>query len=101
MTYQASPFVTLGAGFTYMDQRQLGKFNLYSFGADYRLSKRTDVYAFGTLQHAFAGRQFADNFLISTPMSYGATVGTKAIYGNGRSSTANQLAVQVGIRHTF
>ncbi|MGF6549000.1 GBP family porin [Paraburkholderia youngii] len=101
LTYEASPFMTFGAGFTYMDQRQLGKFNLYSFGADYRLSKRTDVYAFGTLQHAFAGRQFADNFLISTPMSYGASVGTNAIFGNGRSSTANQLAVQVGIRHLF
>jgi predicted porin len=104
LTYEASPFVTLGAGFTYMDQRKLGKYNLYSFGADYRLSKRTDVYAFGTFQHAFAGKQYADNFLISTPYSAGGVDSSGhalPLYGNGRSSTANQLAVQIGIRHVF
>ena len=104
LTWQAAPDITLGAGFTYMDQRKLGKFNLYSFGADYRFSKRTDVYAFGTFQHAFAGQQYADNFLISTPYSAGGVDSSGnplPLYGNGRSSTANQLAVQGGIRHLF
>lgn len=104
VTFQATPFITLGAGFTYMDQRQLGKYDLYSFGADYRLSKRTDVYAFGTFQHAFAGQKYADNFLISTPYSAGGVGPTGAplpLSGNAASSNANQLAVQIGIRHMF
>jgi predicted porin len=98
-TYQFSPFFTVGGGFAYVDQHRLGKYDLYSLGADYRLSKRTDVYFFGTFQHAFAGQQFADNFLVSTPYSVPGAGG--ALSGNMASSTANQLAVQLGIRHTF
>lgn len=98
-TYQFTPFFSVGGGFTYVDQHRLGKYDLYSLGADYRLSRRTDVYFFGTFQHAFAGQQFADNFLVSTPYSVPGAGG--ALYGNMASSTANQLAVQLGIRHTF
>ena len=99
LSYRLSPFLTVGGGFTYVDQRKLGKYNLYSAGVDYRLSKRTDVYLFGTLQHAFAGQKFADNFLVSTPYSVPGHGGS--LFGNNASTTDNQLAVQVGIRHTF
>jgi len=98
-SYQFSPFLTVGGGFTYVDQHKLGKYNLYSAGLDYRLSKRTDVYLFGTWQHAFAGQQFADNFLISTPYSVPGPGGS--LFGNLASTTANQVAVQLGIRHAF
>ena len=98
-TYRFGPALTLGGGFTYVDQHKLGKYNLYTAGVDYRLSKRTDVYLFGVLQHAFAGQKFADNFLVSTPYSVPGPGG--ALFGNNASTTANQLAVQVGIRHLF
>jgi predicted porin len=98
-TYQFSPFFSVGGGFTYVDQHKLGKYDLYSLGADYRLSKRTDVYFFGTFQHAFAGQKHADNFLVSTPYSVPGAGGS--LYGNLASTTSNQLAVQLGVRHTF
>lgn len=98
-SYQPAPDITFGGGFTYVDQHRLGKYDLYSFGADYRLSKRTDVYFFGTFQHAFAGQKYADNFLVSTPYSVPGAGGS--LYGNLASTSANQLAVQLGIRHTF
>ena len=98
-SYQPAPDITFGGGFTYVDQHRLGKYDLYSLGADYRLSKRTDVYFFGTFQHAFAGQKYADNFLVSTPYSVPGAGGS--LYGNLASTSANQLAVQLGIRHTF
>ena len=70
-SYRFSPSLTLGGGFTYVDQHKLGKYDLYSLGLDYRLSKRTDVYLFGTFQHAFAGQKFRTTFLVSTPSRSG------------------------------
>jgi predicted porin len=98
-SYRISPMLTVGGGFTYVDQRSLGKYDLYSAGVDYHLSKRTDVYMFGVFQHAFAGQKFADSFLVSTPYSVPGAGGS--LYGNLASTTANQLAMQIGIRHTF
>lgn len=98
-SYKFSPFLTVGGGFTYVNQHALGKYDLYSMGVDYRLSKRTDVYLFGTLQHAFAGQKFADSFLVSTPYSVPGAGGS--LYGNLASTSKNQLVVQAGIRHTF
>ncbi|WP_256702033.1 porin [Burkholderia sp. SRS-W-2-2016] len=89
VTYQFSPFLNTGVGYAYVDQRN-GKFHIGSAGVDYRLSKRTDVYLFGTYQHAFAGAGKAGNFLVVTPAT---TV--------GYSSNSNQAAVQLGIRHLF
>ncbi|MEM5422181.1 porin [Paraburkholderia sp. BR14263] len=98
-SYRISPMLTVGGGFTYVDQHRLGKYDLYSAGVDYHLSKRTDVYMFGVFQHAFAGQKFADSFLVSTPYSVPGAGGS--LYGNLASTTANQLAMQIGIRHTF
>jgi predicted porin len=98
-SYRFGPALTVGGGFSYVDQHRLGKYNLYTAGVDYRLSKRTDVYVFGALQHAFAGQKFADNFLVSTPYSVPGPNGS--LFGNNASSNSNQLAVQVGIHHLF
>jgi predicted porin len=98
-SYRFSPSLTLGGGFTYVNQHRLGKYDLYSLGLDYHLSKRTDVYVFGTMQHAFAGQKYADNFLVSTPYSVPGAGGS--LYGNLASTSSNQLAAQIGIRHLF
>ncbi|MBP0593572.1 porin [Paraburkholderia sp. LEh10] len=98
-SYRFSPFLTVGGGFTYVDQHKLGKYDLYTAGVDYRLSKRTDVYLFGVWQHAFAGQKFADNFLVSTPYSVPGAGGS--LFGNLASTTSNQVAAQIGIRHIF
>jgi predicted porin len=98
-SYRFSPSLSLGGGFTYVNQHRLGKYDLYSLGLDYHLSKRTDVYLFGTMQHAFAGQKYADNFLVSTPYSVPGAGGS--LYGNLASTTSNQLAAQLGIRHLF
>jgi predicted porin len=98
-SYRFSPFLTVGGGFTYVDQHKLGKYDLYTAGVDYRLSKRSNVYLFGVWQHAFAGQKFADNFLVSTPYSVPGAGGS--LFGNLASTTSNQVAAQIGIRHVF
>jgi predicted porin len=55
---------------------------------DYFLSKRTDLYADGIYQHA------------SGTNSVGGTA-TAQINGLSASSTSNQVAAIVGIRHKF
>lgn len=87
--YQFTPAFSTGVGYNFIDQN-IGKYHVVSAGADYRFTKRTDVYLMGTWQHAFAGAKQAGTFVVVTP---GTT--------NGYSSTANQLAVQLGIRHLF
>ncbi|NML32303.1 porin [Paraburkholderia antibiotica] len=89
LSYEFSPFLNTGTGYAYIDQRT-GKFRIVSAALGYRLTKRTDVYLFGTWQHALAGAGPVGNFLVVTP-------GT----ANGYSSSGNQLAVQAGIRQVF
>ncbi|MDI9654223.1 porin, partial [Burkholderia cenocepacia] len=59
---------------------------------DYFLSMRTDVYAIGVYQHA------SGNVLDSNGNVLKATA---AINGLAGSSTSNQVAARVGIRHKF
>ena len=87
--YQFTPFLSLGGGYAYIHQKQ-GSFNIVSVGADYYLSKRTDVFLFGSYQHASAGAGNAGLFLVVAP---GTT--------NGYSSNRNQTAIQLGIRQVF
>ncbi|MCA3931724.1 MAG: porin, partial [Burkholderia sp.] len=63
-----------------------------SLGVDYFLSKRTDVYAIGVYQHASGNVLDANGNVIQA---------TAAINGLAGSSTANQVAARVGIRHKF
>jgi general bacterial porin, GBP family len=55
---------------------------------DYSLSKRTDVYLQGVYQHAFGGPA-------------GSVLSQAFINGLSPSSTSNQVAATVGIRHRF
>lgn len=97
LTWQATPYLLAGAGFAYIDQRKLGKNDIASFGLDYHLSKRTDLFLFGTWQHAFAGAGVAGIFQVVTPYS----MSPARPNGVGASSSSSQTAVQAGIRHLF
>ncbi|CAB3712061.1 porin [Trinickia soli] len=89
--YSLTPATTLGAGYTYTTGKvdaanvkpKYGQFNLV---ADYRLSKRTDVYAQGAWNHS---------------MKAGVTADIYAALLGGASTTSNQVVARVGIRHKF
>ncbi|TDG01870.1 porin [Paraburkholderia guartelaensis] len=82
--YSIRPDVSLSAGYTQQwRNNDLGSANTFILGADYILSKRTDVYAVGVLGHDHA---------------YPAQV--EAAFGSP-SSSDTQSAVRVGLRHRF
>ena len=96
--YSLTPATTLGAGYTFTTGKvdaittnaagdklkpKYGQFNLI---ADYRLSKRTDVYAMGVWNHSMKAGVNAD--------IYAGVLG-------GASTTSNQVLGRVGIRHKF
>ncbi|RQS06324.1 porin [Burkholderia sp. Bp9002] len=95
--YQLTPALILGAAYDYtqgskIDNASAAKYHQGSLGVDYFLSKRTDVYVIGVYQHASG----------NTLDSKGNVVpATAAINGLDQSSTSNQVAARVGIRHKF
>ncbi|WP_248320549.1 porin [Caballeronia sp. Sq4a] len=88
--YQLTPALLVGAAYDYTKGYGLGnaKYHQGMLGADYFLSKRTDVYIDGVYQHASG-----------TDSTRGAAVAN--INGLSPSSTSNQVAALVGIRHKF
>ncbi|KVE73065.1 porin [Burkholderia vietnamiensis] len=95
--YQLTPALILGAAYDYtqgskIDGNSAAKYHQGSLGVDYFLSKRTDVYVIGVYQHA------SGNVLDSKGNVAPATA---AINGLDASSTSNQVAARVGIRHKF
>jgi general bacterial porin, GBP family len=93
--YSLTPALSLTAAYTFTDGRVTGtngtgdpKWHTATLQADYSLSKRTDVYVEGAYQHASG--QFGalgPNFA--------------AINSLSPSSTGNQVAAAVGVRHRF
>jgi GBP family porin len=93
--YALTPALSLAAAYTFTDGKVTGsngtgdpKWQTASLQGDYALSKRTDVYLEGVYQHASG--QLG---------SLGANVA--AINTLSPSSTANQTAVTIGMRHRF
>ncbi|AME27730.1 MULTISPECIES: porin [Burkholderiaceae] len=91
--WQVSPAFLLGAAFDYTKgsgaNGQSGqKYELTSIGADYFLSKRTDVYTVAVYEHA-SGTDSLNQPAVAT------------ITGMTPSATSKQVAVRVGIRHKF
>jgi predicted porin len=88
--YQVTPALVLGAAYDYTKGYGVNnaKYHQGMLGADYFLSKRTDVYLNGVYQHA------------SGQDSTGATA-VANIAGLSASSTSNQTALIAGIRHKF
>lgn len=101
--YHVTPAMMLGAEYAYTAGRVSGqanggslqpRFQQVTLIADYRLSKRTDVYVLGAYQHA--GGDGIGSFNGGKTLSAFAQIDTLA-----PSSTGNQLALRVGMRHTF
>src|SRR5471030_3117836 len=88
--YQLTPALLLGAAYDYTKGYSIANEKIHQgvLGVDYFLSKRTDLYADGIYQHA------------SGTNSLNGTA-TAQINGLSASSTANQVAAVVGIRHKF
>ena len=88
--YQLTPALHLGAGYNYLKGYGVNgaTYNQGTIGADYFLSKRTDLYTVAVYQHA----------------SGTDSTGGKAVANlNGliASTTQSQVQVVVGIRHRF
>ena len=93
--YALTPALGLSAAYTYTDGKSKGatgsgdpKWQTVSLQADYSLSKRTDVYVEGVYQHA------------SGYMADG-TANVAMINTLSPSSTGNQVAATIGLRHRF
>ncbi|WP_322013858.1 porin [Paraburkholderia sp. J12] len=86
-TYLFTPALTVGVGYTYT-KAETAKYNQINFGTEYQLSKRTGLYATAVWEHA------------SGTDSTGKPA-TAALAFITPSSTPNQVAVRVGVRHVF
>ncbi|CAM2151554.1 general bacterial porin, GBP family [Pararobbsia alpina] len=92
--YALTPALSLAGAYTFTDGKYEGtlgnqspKWQQVSLQTDYALSKRTDVYVEGVYQHANGGGD--------TPFA-NASINTLT-----PSSTDNQVAATVGLRHRF
>lgn len=95
--YALSPSVILGFSYNWTKGQSIttvkgvetgATYNQFNLGADYLLSKRTDVYLLGIYQHA------------SGVDSTGAKA-VASITGQTQSTTPNQVAITTGIRARF
>lgn len=95
VNYQLTPAMLLGLGYSYTKSSgdTSAKYHQVSLGADYSLSKRTDVYLVGAYQHA-SGQTRNDTGT--------AVVNAQASVGSyGYAGTSSQELVAVGLRHKF
>ena len=91
--YQLTPALVLGAAYDYTRLASFnghggGHYNQGALGADYFLSKRTDVYLIGVYQHASGTDSTGQSAVAS-------------INGLTPSNANHQTTVRVGIRHKF
>jgi predicted porin len=93
--YQATPAMLLGVGYSYTKSSgdTGATYHQVSIGADYNLSKRTDVYLVGAWQHASGETLNAEGTGVVAAQ---ASVGS---YGYGGTNT--QELVSLGLRHKF
>ncbi|WP_322013674.1 porin [Paraburkholderia sp. J12] len=92
--YQLNPALLLGLGYTYTHGSgdSSNTYHQVALGADYNLSKRTDLYALAAYQHANGQEPGA-----APGTSAGASIGS---YGYNSASSSQEL-VSLGIRHKF
>jgi len=99
VNFQLTPATLLGLGYTYTHASgdTSANYHQVSLGADYSLSKRTDVYAVGAYQHA-SGSQRVNNS-DGTQSTVNATASISDFgFDSGRS---HQELVLIGLRHKF
>jgi predicted porin len=95
LNYQATPALLVGVGYSYTKSSgdTGATYHQVSLGADYSLSKRTDVYLVSAWQHASGETLNADGT---------AVVGAQASVGSyGYPGTNSQELVSLGLRHKF
>ncbi|MGF6997147.1 porin [Paraburkholderia sp. GAS32] len=90
---RVTPTLLLGTAFDYMRRNSVkgddgARYLQFDLGADYNLSKRTDLYALAVLQHA-SGRDSLDQPVVAS------------ISGFSPSTTSKQVGVRVALRHKF
>jgi predicted porin len=94
--YAFTPALSTGLGYTYMhlSGANVGHWNQLDASVDYALSKRTDVYLLGIYQDASGSNRGVDvqAQIGSSPTSY---------FGSSGTSSTNQVAVRLGMRHKF
>jgi predicted porin len=96
--YQITSALLAGIAYDYLRGSSLNGFSAAKYqqgsaGVDYFLSKRTDVYIIGVVQHASG---YAAN-----PAGTAVVPAVAAINGLTGSSNSNQFTARVGIRHKF
>jgi predicted porin len=94
--WQATPAMLVGVGYSYTKSSgdTSATYHQVSVGADYSLSKRTDVYMTAAYQHA-SGET-------ANPDGTGAPVAAQASIGSyGYAGTSSQTMVNLGLRHKF
>jgi predicted porin len=94
LNYQATPAMLVGVGYSYTKASgdTSATYHQVSLGADYNLSKRTDVYMTAAYQHANG----------TTRLSDGTTTAAQASIGSyGYNGTSSQTLVNLGLRHKF
>jgi predicted porin len=95
--YQLTPALLVGAAYDYTRGAEINgesraQYHQGAIGADYFLSKRTDVYVVGVYQHALG----------DTLSQTGNIVAATANINNLTPSTSqNQFTARIGIRHKF
>ncbi|CAM2141093.1 Porin [Pararobbsia alpina] len=95
--YQATPALLVGLGYSYTHSSGDTSANYHqgSVGADYSLSKRTDVYLVGAYQHASGETGDASSGVV-TPTAATASIGSYGYIG-----TDSQVLLALGLRHRF
>lgn len=94
VNYQATKALLVGLGYSYTKSSgdTSAKYHQVSLGADYSLSKRTDVYVTAAYQHASG----------ETGNGTGGTMAAQASIGSyGYAGTSTQEMVNLGLRHKF
>ncbi|MBN3762981.1 porin [Burkholderia sp. Ac-20365] len=99
-TYNVAPALAIVSSYTFTDGTVTGnssnnspKWHTFVLGTDYSLSKRTDVYMAGVYQHASGSLGYNAD---------GSSIGnTASINMLSASSTTNQVAATIGLRHRF
>lgn len=97
VNYQLTPAMLIGAGYDYTKgsgNNVTVAYNQFSLGADYFLSKHTDIYALAGYQKA------SGNTIDATTGDVVAAVASMGDFGND-ASTNKQAMGMVGIRHKF
>jgi len=95
LNYQATKAVLLGVGYSYTHSNgdTSATYHQVSLGADYVLSKRTDLYMTAAYQHASGQTRDATTNTVTDAQ---ASIGSY-----GYAGTSHQEMVNLGIRHKF